>query len=66
MKTHRKLFFIYCQIMLIIILSKQLIDVYFRNEVTEFLVFRIVATLVYLIVGALVLTSMEIRTKKVK
>lgn len=66
MKTHRKLFFIYCQVMLIIILSKQLIDVYFRNEVTEFLVFRIVATLVYLIVGALVLTSMEIRTKKVK
>ena len=65
MKAHRKLFFIYCQIMLVIILTQQLIDVYFRDEVTEFTVGRIVATVVYLIVGALVLTFVEIKTKKV-
>lgn len=63
MKTHRKLFFIYCQIMLVIILTQQLIDVYFRDEVTEFTAGRIVATVVYLIVGALVLTFVEIKTK---
>lgn len=66
MKTHRKLFFIYCQIMLVIILSQQLIDIYFRDEVTEFTVGRLVATSVYLIVGALVLTFVEIKTKKGK
>ncbi len=66
MKTHRKLFFIYCQIMLVIILSQQLIDIYFRDEVTEFTVGRLVATCVYLIVGALVLTFVEIKTKKGK
>lgn len=66
MTTHRKLFFIYCQIMLVIILSQQLIDIYFRDEVTEFTVGRLVATCVYLIVGALVLTFVEIKTKKGK
>lgn len=66
MKTHRKLFFTYCQIMLVIILSQQLIDIYFRDEVTEFTVGRLVATCVYLIVGALVLTFVEIKTKKGK
>ncbi len=66
MKTHRKLFFIYCQIMLVIILSQQFIDVYFRDQVTEFTFGRIVATVVYLIIGALVLTFVEIKTKKVK
>ncbi len=66
MKTHRKLFFTYCQIMLVIILSQQLTDVYFRDEVTEFTVGRIVATFVYLIVGAFLLTFVEIKTKKVK
>jgi hypothetical protein len=50
----------------VIILSQQLIDVYFRDEVTEFTVGRIVATVVYLIVGALVLTFVEIKTKKVE
>jgi len=52
--------------MLVIILSQQLIDIYFRDEVTEFTVGRLVATCVYLIVGALVLTFVEIKTKKGK
>ncbi len=66
MKTHCKLFFLYCLIMLVIILSQQLIDVYFRGEAAEFTVGRIVATLVYLIIGALVLTFVEIKTKRIK
>jgi len=52
--------------MVVIILSQQLIDVYFRGEAAEFTVGRIVATLVYLIIGALVLTFVEIKTKRTK
>jgi uncharacterized PurR-regulated membrane protein YhhQ (DUF165 family) len=66
MKTHRKLFFLYCLIMLVIILSQQLIDVYFRGEAAEFTTGRIIATFIYLIVGALTLTFVEIKTKRTK
>lgn len=52
--------------MLVIIITQQLIDVYFRDEVTEFTVSRIVATVVYLIIGAFVLTFVEIKTKENK
>ncbi len=49
-----------------IIVSQQLIDVYFRGEGSEFTVGRIVSTFIYLIVGAFVLTLVEVRTKKTK
>lgn len=49
-----------------IIVSQQLIDVYFRDEGSEFTVGRIVSTFIYLIVGAFVLTLVEVRTKKTK
>lgn len=66
MKTHRKLFFLYCLIMLVIILSQQLIALYFRGEVAEFTTGRIIATFIYLIMGALTLTFVEIKTKRTK
>lgn len=65
-KTHRKLFFLYCLIMLVIILSQQLIDVHFRGEAVEFTADRIIRVVVYLIVGAWILTFVEIKTKKLK
>jgi hypothetical protein len=65
-KTHRKLFFLYCLIMLVIILSQQLIDVHFRGEAVEFTSDRIIRVVVYLIVGAWILTFVEIKTKKLK
>ena len=65
-KTHRKLFFLYCLIMLVIILSQQLIDVHFRGEAVEFTSDRIIRLVVYLIVGAWILTFVEIKTKKLK
>ncbi len=65
MKAHGKLFFIYCFIMSVIILSQQVIDVYFRGEVAEFTIGRITANFIFLIIGAVTLTFVEIRTKKV-
>lgn len=65
-KTHRKLFFLYCLIMLVIILSQQLIDVHFRGEAVEFTSDRIIRVVVCLIVGAWILTFVEIKTKKLK
>jgi len=65
-KAYHKLFSLYCGIMLMIIVSQQLIDVYFRDEGSEFTVGRIVSTFIYLIVGAFVLTLVEVRTKKTK
>lgn len=56
MKTHRKLFLIYCFIMLVIIIGQQMIDVVFQNEAPEFTLNKLVATFVYLIVGAISLT----------
>lgn len=66
MKTHRKLFFIYCFIMLVIIIGQQMIDVVFQNEAPEFTLNKLVATFVYLIVGAISLTLVELKTKKFK
>lgn len=66
MKAYRKLFFLYNLIMVVIIISQQLIDIYFRGEVEEFTAGRIIATFIYLIVGALTLTFVEIKTKRTK
>lgn len=66
MKRHGKLFFLYCFIMLVTIVSQQLIDVYLRDEAVEFTTGRIIKTFIYLIVGALTLTFVEIKTNKVK
>ncbi|NPE49166.1 hypothetical protein [Sphingobacterium prati] len=52
--------------MLVTIVSQQLIGVYFRDEAVEFTTGRIIKTFIYLIVGALTLTFVEIKTNKVK
>lgn len=52
--------------MLFTIVSQQYIDFYFRGEVTEYTTGRIVATFVYLFLGALILTFTELRTKRKK
>lgn len=66
MKNYCKLFLTYCFIMLVIIVSQHLIDIYFRGEAVEFTPGRIIATFIYFILGTLTLTFVEIKIKKVK
>ncbi len=66
MKNHYKLFLGYCLVLIINIVIWECTDYYFQKKVSEYTPSRYIAAFVWVILGGLILTFVDRRTRRKK
>lgn len=66
MKNHYKLFLRYCLAMIIMVIMGEVINYYFQKKVSEHTLSWFIAAFVWVILGGLILTFVDGRTRKKK